>query len=141
MDVSRSGYYEWKSRPESATARRRELLKVKIKALFEANNEEYGYRRVHRALVRGGEECGPELVRRLMRDLGLEPCQPRPYRHSLTEQDGAAAPAPDLVNRDFTAERPGQKMVGDTNPQLDFWRFSYLLLGAHYVREVRIGEE
>jgi hypothetical protein len=57
MEVSRSGYYEWKTRPESATAKRRELLKVKIKALFEANNKEYGYRCMHQALVRGGEEC------------------------------------------------------------------------------------
>jgi len=38
------------TRPESATARRRELLKFKVKALFEANNGEYGYRRLHQAL-------------------------------------------------------------------------------------------
>jgi len=113
LEVSRSGYYDWKIRPESATAKRRELLKIKIKALFEANNEEYGYRRMRQALVRGGEECCPELVRDLMRELGLRPCQPRPWRHSLTEQDGKAGPIPDLVNRDFTAEKPGQKMVGD----------------------------
>ena len=112
LEVSRSGFYDWKSRPESATAKRRELLKIKIKALFEANNSEYGYRRIHAALVRGGELCSPELVRRLMRELGLVPCQPRPWRRSLTEQ-GAAAPVPDLVNRDFTAGRPGEKMVGD----------------------------
>ena len=113
LEVSRSGYYDWITRPESATVKRRELLKVKIKALFEANNEEYGYRRMHQALVRGGEECSDEFVRRLMRELGLEPCQPKPYRHSLTEQDGAAVSVPDLVKRDFTAEKPGQKMVGD----------------------------
>lgn len=113
LEVSRSGYYEWRTRPESATAKRRELLKIKIKALFEANNEEYGYRRVHQALVRGGEECSDELVRRLMRELGLEPCQPRPYRHSLTAQDGQAGDIPDLVNRDFTSDKPGAKMVGD----------------------------
>jgi transposase InsO family protein len=65
------------------------------------------------ALVRGGEQCSPELVRGLMRELGLEPCQPKPWRHSLTEQDGQAGPIPDLVRRDFTAEKPGQKMVGD----------------------------
>jgi putative transposase len=64
-------------------------------------------------LVRGGEQCSGELVRQLMRELGLEPCQPKPYRRSLTEQDGAAAPIPDLVSRDFTAGKPGQKMVGD----------------------------
>jgi hypothetical protein len=106
LGISKSGYYDWRTRPESATAQRRELLKIKIKALFEANNGEYGYRRVHAVLARGGELCSPELVRRLMRELGLVPCQPRPWRRSLTEQ-GAAGPIPDLVNRDFTAAEPG----------------------------------
>jgi putative transposase len=113
LGVSKSGYYEWRSRPQSAAGKRRELLKIKILALFEANNEEYGYRRMHAALVRGGEQCSPELVRQLMRELGLEPCQPRPWRRSLTEQDGQAGPIPDLVKRDFAAEKPGEKMVGD----------------------------
>ena len=112
MEVSRSGFYEWRNRPESATAKRREILKLKIKALFGANNAEYGYRRIHQALLRGGERCSPELVRRLVRKLGLRPCQPRPYRHSLTEQDGQACDIPDLVRRDFTAGKPGAKMVG-----------------------------
>ena len=113
LEVSKSGYYEWRSRPQSAASKRRELLKLKIKALFDANNEEYGYRRMHQVLARGGEECCPELVRQLMRELGLEPCQPKPWRRSLTEQDGQAGPIPDLVNRDFTADKPGAKMVGD----------------------------
>jgi len=113
LAVSKSGYYDWRSRPQSPAAERRELLKIKIQALFEANNEEYGYRRIHAALVRGGEQADDETVRRLMRELGLQPCQPRPWRHSLTEQDGQAGPIPDLVNRDFAAEKPGQKMVGD----------------------------
>ena len=112
LGISKSGYYEWRSRPQSTASKRRELLTLKIKALFEFNNEEYGYRRLHAVLARGGERCSPELVRALMRVLGLRPCQPRPWRHSLTEQ-GQAGPIPDLVNRDFTAEKPGQKMVGD----------------------------
>jgi transposase InsO family protein len=59
-----------------------------------------------------------------MRELGLEPCQPSPWRHSLTEQ-GAAGPIPDLVNRDFTAENPGDKMVGDITyiPTWQGWLF------------------
>ena len=113
LGISKSGYYDWRSRPQSATAQRRELLKVKTKALFDANNEEYGYRRIHAALVRGGEQVDDETVRGIMRELGLEPCQPKPWRRSLTEQDGQAGPIPDLVNRDFTAGKPGQKMVGD----------------------------
>jgi putative transposase len=120
LGVSKSGFYDWRTRPESETAQRRELLKVKIKALFEANNAEYGYRRIHAALVRGGEAADDETVRRYMRELGLEPCQPKPWRRSLTEQDGAAGPIPDLVNRDFSADKPGEKMVGDIT-YIDTW--------------------
>jgi putative transposase len=129
LGVSKSGYYDWRTRPESVTTQRRELLKVKIKALFEANNEEYGYRRMHAALVRGGERCCPGLVRDLMRELGLVPCQPRPWRHSLTEQ-GQAGPIPDLVNRDFSAAAPGQKMVGDITyiPTWEGWLYLALVI-------------
>lgn len=119
LGVSKSGFYDWRSRPESATARRRELLKIKIKALFEANDSTYGYRRLHAALARGGEQAGPELVRQLMRQLGLVACQPAPWRPSTTVR-GAAGPIPDLVNRDFSAAAPGEKMVGDIT-YIDTW--------------------
>jgi putative transposase len=80
LQVSRSGYYEWLHRPPSAIAQRRELLKIKIQVLFDASDGTYGYRRLHHKLVRGGEQVGPELVRELMRELGLVACQPRPWR-------------------------------------------------------------
>jgi putative transposase len=112
LEVSKSGFYEWKSRPESATARRRQKLALIIKRIFDDSDSTYGYRRVAWQLARQGTVAGPELVRRIMRDLGLAPCQPRPWRPSTTQQ-GQAGPIPDLVNRDFTAEVPGQKMVGD----------------------------
>jgi putative transposase len=113
LGVSSSGYYEWRGRPQSATAARREKLKELIVVIFEASDETYGHRRVHAALIRSGHGCSEELVRALMRELGLVPCQPRPWRHSLTEIDPAAGPIPDLVRRDFTASAPGEKMVGD----------------------------
>jgi putative transposase len=113
LEVSTSGYYEWRNRPQSATAARREYLQLLVTQIFHDSDETYGYRRVHAQLSRGGEHCTPELVRSIMRDLGLVPCQPRPWRHSLTEADEQPAPLPDLVNRDFTAEQPGSKMIGD----------------------------
>jgi transposase InsO family protein len=124
LGVSKSGYYDWRSRPQSAAAARRELLKIKIKALFEANDGTYGYRRLHAALVRGGEEAGEELVRQLMRELGLVACQPAPWRPQTTQQ-GTAGPIPDLVNRDFSAEAPGEKMVGDITyiPTWEGWLY------------------
>ncbi len=112
LGVSKSGFYEWRGRPASATAARRALLATKIKALFDAHHGTYGYRRLHAALVRGGEQVSAELVRRLMRELGLVACQPRPWR-TTTISDGTPAPAPDLLGRDFTAPAPGTKLVGD----------------------------
>jgi transposase InsO family protein len=112
LGVSRSGFYEWRGRPTSATAARREQLRLKIGALFEAFDRTYGYRRIHAELRRGGEQVGEELVRRLMRELGLVACQPRPYK-ATTIPDRRPAPIPDLVARDFTADTPGSKLVGD----------------------------
>ena len=112
LQVSRSGYYEWLNRPPSITAQPRQLLKLKIQALFEASDGSYGYRRLHAALVGGGEQVGPELVRELMRELGLVACQPRPWRTTTIRGDEQST-APDLVGRDFTAETPGCKLVGD----------------------------
>ncbi|HXT42556.1 MAG TPA: IS3 family transposase [Pseudonocardiaceae bacterium] len=111
-EVSTSGYYEWRTRPASATAIRREHLAALVKAVFEHSEQTYGYRRVHAQLVRQGEQVSPELVRELMRELALVACQPRPYRPTTTVP-GDPGPISDLVNRDFTAQAPGQKMVGD----------------------------
>jgi putative transposase len=113
LGVSTSGYDAWRDRPESVTAQRRAYLALLVRTSFKMSDETYGYRRVHAELVRWGEPCTPELVRGIMRELDLVPCQPRPWRHGVTDADPTAYPIPDLVNRDVTATRPGEKMVGD----------------------------
>jgi putative transposase len=112
LGVSRSGYYEWRHRPASATAERRERLKARIATIFHAHHETYGYRRVHAVLERRGERVSPELVRQLMRELGLRACQPGPWRPLTTDADPHHR-IPDLVERNFTAPAPGTKFVGD----------------------------
>lgn len=112
LEVSKSGFYEWMHRPISAAQLRRELLAEKIRALFQAFDATYGYRRIHAELARTGEHVGPELVRKLMRDMGLNPVQPRQFR-TTTEPDPNAPGTVDLVQRDFSAARPGTKVVGD----------------------------
>ena len=74
MEVSRSGFYEWRNAPESATAKRRGILALIVKKSFDDSDGTYGYRRVHTDLVAWGVPAGPELVRSVMRELGLEPC-------------------------------------------------------------------
>jgi putative transposase len=124
LGVSGSGFYERRSRPESATARRREELRLLIKKAFDDSDGTYGHRRVWAQLARWGVRAGLELVRALMRELGLVACQPRPWRPATTQQ-GAVGPIPDLVNRDFSAEVPGQKMVGDITyiPTWEGWLY------------------
>ena len=126
LKVSTSGFYAWRDRPASATARRRARLAALIQAIFDASDGTYGYRRIHAALLRQGEDCGPELVRDLMRELGLVPCQPRPWRPTTTQPGTGTEIIPDLVGRDFTADVPGTKLVGDIT-YLPTWQgFCYL---------------
>ena len=113
LEVSPSGYYDWRDRPLSATAERRKHLAALIQAIFDESEGTYGYRRVHAALARHGEGCGPELVRDLMRELGLVACQPRPWRPTTTQAGESGQAVADLVGRDFSADAPGTKMVGD----------------------------
>lgn len=131
-EVSTSGYYEWRDRPASATAIRREYLKRLITAIFKLSDETYGYRRVHAQLVRQGEQVSDELVRELMRELGLVSCQPRPYRPATTTP-GDPGPIPDLVKRDFTADAPGEKMVGDITyiPTGEGWLYLATVIDCH----------
>jgi putative transposase len=133
LDVSASGFFDWKRREKSATARRREELTTLIIDIFKDSDETYGYRRVHAELGRQGVPAGPELVRSIMRDQGLVPCQPRPWRASLTEGDGSAGSIPDLVDRDFTADAPGEKMVGDITyiPTWEGWLYLATVIDCH----------
>jgi putative transposase len=110
--VSRSGYYAWRGRIPSAMACRREALAVRIRSCFDYSDGTYGYRRVHAQLSRWGAVVDPETVRVIMRELGLVACQPRPWR-PVTTIAGDAADLPDLVGRDFTADAPARKLVGD----------------------------
>jgi putative transposase len=133
MEVSKSGFYEWRDRPASATTERRVYLKLVIAKAFEDSDGTYGYRRIHAQLARWDVPASPELVRALGRDLGLVACQPRPWRHNLTV-GGPSGPIPDLVDRDFTAAEPGTKMVGDITyiPTWEGWLYLATVIDCHH---------
>lgn len=126
LAVSTSGFYNWRSRPTSATAARRQTLTARVKHFFAATGGTYGYRRIHADLADEGTECSPELVRQIMRTEGLVACQPRPFRVTTEADAVAAAGMPDLIERDFTAERPGVKFVGDITYIHTWQGFVYL---------------
>jgi len=126
LTVSTSGFYHWLARPKSATAARREALTARVKHFFDASDGTYGYRRIHADLVGEDTLCSPELVRQIMRNEGLVACQPRPFRVTTEADAQAAADMPDLVKRDFTADRPGIKFVGDITYIHTWQGFIYL---------------
>lgn len=124
LTVSTSGFYNWLKRPQSATAARREALAARVRYFFEESDGTYGYRRIHADLAAEQTECSPELVRQIMRAEGLVACQPRPFR--VTTDGDDAANLPDLLKRDFTADRPGVKFVGDITYIHTWQGFIYL---------------
>ena len=110
--VSKSGYYSWRDRPQSQTAIRREELAILIKDVFEHSDGTYGYRRIQVALERRGVRAGGSTIRSIMRDLGLQAAGPRAkVRTTVPAQD--LDERPDLLRRDFTADKPGKKLYGD----------------------------
>lgn len=126
LQVSTSGFYNWKSRAVSAAAARRAELAERVKGFFDDSKQRYGYRRIHADLAVAGVRCSTELVRRIMRDEGLVPCQPRPFRVTTESDPESPDHIQDLVQRDFTATGIGQKYVGDITYIHTWQGFMYL---------------
>jgi putative transposase len=112
LRVPRSSFYAWRNKAETATAARRRELAVQVRRVFEAGRGAYGCRRVAAQLNRDGHPCSVGLVADLMRELGLRACQPRAYKRTTVPGEQPVI-SPDLIGRDFSAEAPGQRLVGD----------------------------
>ncbi|MEU5092688.1 IS3 family transposase, partial [Streptomyces sp. NPDC021356] len=112
--VSRSGYYAYlAARPAAGEqARREDGLVAEIRHIHDASRGAYGAPRITAALRRNGHQVNHKRVERMMREHDIRGITRR-RRCGLTRPDRKAAPAPDLVGRDFTAIEPGTKLVSD----------------------------
>jgi putative transposase len=116
LGVAPSTFYKWLDRPPTPTEQRRSELDVAVKASFDDSGGTpgtYGSPRVWEDLVEAGWSVSVNTVAESMARQGLVGRSPKRKRRSLTRPDKAAAPIPDLVGRDFTAERINQKWCGD----------------------------
>jgi putative transposase len=116
LDVSESWFYKWKDRPPTARQQRRAKLDEAVRASFDdsgGNPRTYGSPRVWEDLVAAGWRVSKKAVAASMARQGLQGRSPKRTRRSLTRPDKAAAPIPDLVRRDFSAETPDQRWCGD----------------------------
>ena len=112
LDVSRSGFHAWLQRAPSVRAAADEELTARIRSSFVASARPYGARRVWRDLLAEGFACGLHKVERLMR---MNALRARPRRRGLPKDHGPRSPeaAPNLLDRQFVAERPNQRWIAD----------------------------
>ena len=113
LNVSRSGYYDWVGRPASARQQENEYLVKLIERIHAESRGTYGWPRVAAELRLGlGLPVNHKRVARLMRQAGLQGLYRR-RRRGCTIRDPAADPAADLVNRQFTVDRPDRLWITD----------------------------
>lgn len=111
LGVSRSGFHAWLTRAPSQRARDDERMGTKVRASHVGSDRTYGARRVWHDLLADGMSCGLHRVERLMRELGL---RARPRRRGLPKDKGERSViAGNVLDRQFTADRPNQKWVAD----------------------------
>jgi hypothetical protein len=116
LDVAESTFYKWHNRPPTRREQRRCELDAAVKASFDDSGGTpgtYGSPRVFEDLVEAGWAVSMKTVAASMARQGLQGRPPKRKRRGLTRPDKAAAPIPDLVKRDFTAERIDQRWCGD----------------------------
>jgi putative transposase len=112
LEIAPSTYWSAKTRPPSARSLSDAVLAPLLVALFVANYSVYGRRKLTRAAQRAGIDVGRDQVARLMRREGIRGAS-RATRRFTTRSDPAAVRAPDLLKRDFTADRPDRTWVAD----------------------------
>jgi len=105
LEVSRSGYYAWRTRRVSGRAKQDARLKVEISASHSASRRTYGSPRILRDLREDGHRVSRKRVARLMRELGLEGRRKRRFR-ATTDSQHRFPVAPNLLMRDFDVEAP-----------------------------------
>jgi len=113
LGVSESGFHAWRQRPASAHAVADTVLLKRVRTVHASSRDTYGAPRVHAELRAGGEKHGRKRIARLMRQAGLVGASRRRGGVTTTCRDRDARPAPDLVDRDFTAKTVNELWVAD----------------------------
>ena len=114
IGIARSSFYHWRATAADRAARAAadDRLEARIRVIHRESDGAYGVPRVTAELREDGQVVNHKRVARVMRERGLAGVRLR-RRHRATISDPAAAKAPDLIGRDFTASAPNTRYVGD----------------------------
>ncbi len=139
LKVSKSGFYDWRDRPLSKHDRRDVELAALIHTSYEHSHRTYGTRRVHVELREAYDvRVGRKRVARLMRRAGLKGVQKRRYR-CCTRSGRSERWAPDLVERNFVADRPNALWVADVTYVSTAEGYLYLALVLDVFSRLIVG--
>jgi len=132
LNVSPSGFYAWCGRPVSAREMANRELVKKIETVYYDSYETYGSPRVYHELKAQDVACSENRVARLMRLRGLRAKQVRRYK-STTKRNKRHPVAPNLLNRDFSADRPDHKWLTDITyiPTQEGWLYLAVILDLY----------
>jgi transposase InsO family protein len=112
LKVSKSGYFAWRDRPESARAKTDRELTQEIRRVHIDSKGTYGSPRITDELKEEGYTYGHNKVARLMRIAGLRGCPQRRYKVT-TQRDPSHPVADNLLKQDFTADGPNERWAAD----------------------------
>jgi putative transposase len=113
LEVSRAGYYAWKSRPKSNRAREDAEITVLIKKIHEEHHGRLGIDRLMVELAKLGHRHSAKRVRRLARAAGLSCVHPKPYKATTVRDDAGNDGLVDLVERNFVPDGPDELWFTD----------------------------
>jgi putative transposase len=113
LSVSPSGYYAWRSRPESPRAIANRELMSDIRRVHADHRGRYGAPRIHAELRAAGQSVNRKRIERVMRRHGIRAHVPRRYRVCTTDSKHSLPIAANLLDRNFVAEKPDQVWLAD----------------------------
>ena len=130
LGVSPSGYYAWRTRPESPRKAANRQLLDDIRRLHADHRERYGAPRIHAALRAQGRTVSRGRVERLMHRHGLRAQRPRAFRVCTTDSNHALPIAPNLLDRNFAPAAPNQVWLTDITyvPTDEGWLYLAVVL-------------
>ncbi len=132
LDVSASGYYASVDRAPSPRAQRRARIEAAVRQVYAASHGIYGSGKIAQELAAsaGLETACRNTVARAMREMGLASRVSKAFTPTTTQADPTKQPAPNVLDRDFTASRPNEKWVTDITylPTLAGWVYLAVVL-------------
>jgi putative transposase len=113
LDVSRSGYYAWRKRPESKRSRENRKLAAQIKVIhMDKHKKVYGSPRIYKELDEKGISCSPNRVARVMKKEGIRAIVPRKFKATTNSKHNFPV-APNLLKQDFNVKEPNKVWLAD----------------------------